>query len=132
MNSRFARISRRTAFIGISTTIPTLVSRPDRVCARVRAYDKKKFEELNKIDNEIVQSEKLVEFNKKFPKFSNKITDPDSVDILLDVDLWYKRPLSPERKIFLRNKIQRILDNNNFPDEVVNLLLEFLKSYDAF
>jgi hypothetical protein len=132
INSRLARISRRNAFIGIGTTIPTLALRPNRAYARISAYDKKRFEELDKIDNEIVESEKLVKFNKKFPKFANKITDPDSVHTLLDIDFWYIRPLSAERKILLRYKIQRILDENNYSDEVVNLLLELLKSYDAF
>jgi hypothetical protein len=124
------RLLRHAGFIGVGAITSSLV-RPLKVYARANKYDMSRFDKLDKIDTKIVDQEHLIEFNNKFPKFAGKIISPTIVDEMLDIDYFYRKPLSAERRIHLRRRIKRILDENVLSDEVVALLLEFLESYDS-
>jgi hypothetical protein len=124
------RILRQAGFIGVGAITSSLV-RPRKVYARANKYDMSRFDKLDEIDTKIVDQEHLIGFNNKFPKFAGKIISPTIVDEMLDIDYFYRKPLSAELRINLRNRIRRILNENVLSDEVVTLLLEFLEDYGS-
>lgn len=92
---------------------------------------RKTFEEKNKEDTVLVLKQYQKNISGAFPYLANKITDPEILEELDYIQVMYKKPIGAERRILLRNKILRFIENKELSAEECEGLMLLLKDYKA-
>ena len=91
--------------------------------------------ELNSKDSKIAFDEMKENLLEHYPnKYKYIVDNIHNHDVIFELDyirIMYKKPLSHDRKIILRNNIFKLLKNNNFSEKELELFEYLLKYYEC-
>lgn len=94
---------------------------------------KKRLNELNDLDQKEATDEKISKLEKIMPNVVKLVKDKDDVLDELDfICVMYTPPINAERRINLRNSIQRLIEKHKLTGKAVEDLLDFLKKRGAY
>jgi hypothetical protein len=129
---RLAAVGGRRALLNVGMTgACAYVLRPKVAFARgsIDRTIQDRMAQVDAVDKERVRQEQLKAVEEAFPYLKGHITSDALLNELDYIRVFYKTPLSAERRILLRSKVQRFVKDENLSQETVDGLVRLMEEY---
>jgi hypothetical protein len=130
---RLAAVGSRRALLNVGMTgARAHVLRPKVIACARGSFDRAiqdRMAQADAVDKECVRQEQLKAVEEAFPYLKGHITSDAILDVLDYIRVVFTPPLSAEKRINLRSKVQRFVKDENLSQETVDGLVRLMEEY---
>jgi hypothetical protein len=106
---------------------------PQTAVAALSKKYRKHIHDLNEVDEEIIRQQNIEYVTRLLPKAVEHLRKNEAwLDEVLYLDILYTTPLNAEKRVLLRKKVVKLIEESQMPEEAAEDLIDFLKERGTY